>query len=213
MRSNGMRFSLMALILSMMVGCTHDIHPVAKDEGLYVTQIKGEKAQIVASQDFQRLVLKDVPLRSSNWKWQKFNVAIGKTLTDGVYSNVRKTYSDTRIGDAKDSDLSGLTFILTGATVELWIDDDSSFATQMVIAPAYYGTKVDAQAKVTLTGNIVLPDGNTKSLALTGHGLKNLRPQSMDADVVEEVTGLAAADVARQVVQQMRGISAQRAGQ
>lgn len=203
--SRGKQFWLLCAVMGVMAGCTHDIHPVVKDQGLYVTKIKDEKAQIVASQAFQQLTLRDVPLRSSNWKGQKFNVSIGKSLTDGVYTYVRSTFSDTRIGDTKDSEPAGITVNLTDARVELWIDDDSSFVSQMLFAPSYYMTTVDAQAKVTLSGSLTMANGQKKSIQIEGKGLKNLKPSSMDAEVVEEVTALASADVAKQVVDLMRG--------
>jgi hypothetical protein len=204
-RSKGLQVWLMCFVIAAVAGCTHDIRPVVKDQGLYITKIRDENVQIVASQQFQQLTLQDVPLRSSNWKWQKFNVAIGKTLTEGVYSYVRSTFDHTTIGDTKDSDIAGFTVVLSNASVELWIDDDSSFASQMVLAPTYYMNTVDAQAKVTLTGNLLLPSGESRPIQIAGKGLKNLKPASMDAEVIEEVTGLAAADAAKQVVDLIRG--------
>jgi hypothetical protein len=205
LRSKGMWMLLMCAAITVFAGCTHDIRPVVKDQGLYITKIKDEQVQIVASQQFQQLTLQDVPLKSSNWKWQKFNVAIGKTLTDGVYSYVRSTFDHTTIGDTKDAGIAGFTVVLSNASVDLWIDDDSSFASQMVLAPTYYMNTVDAQAKVTLTGNLLLPSGESRPLQITGKGLKNLKPASMDSEVIEEVTGLAAADAAKQVVDLIRG--------
>ena len=205
--SRCLQFWLMCLMAMVVTGCTHDIRPVVKDEGLYITKVKDEKAQIVASQDFQRLTLQEVPLKSSNWKGQKFNVAIGKTLTDGVYHYARSTFEQARIGDTKDSG-GGVTAILSGATAELWIDDESSFVSQMVFTPTYYMNKVDAQASVVLTGTLVLPSGEMRPMRVTGKGLKNLKPASMDADVISEVVGLASADVAKQVVALMRDAAA-----
>lgn len=204
LRSKGMQVLLMCCVITVVAGCTHDIRPVVKDQGLYITKIRDEKVQIVASQQFQQLTLQDVPLKSSNWKWQKFNVAIGKTLTEGVYSYVRTTFDQTTIGDTKDAAHAGFTVILSNATVELWIDDDSSFTSQMLLAPTYYLNTVDAQAKVTLTGNLLFPGGERRTIQIAGKGLKNLKPASMDAEVIEEVTGLAAADAAKQVVDLIR---------
>ncbi|KFE50149.1 hypothetical protein [Pseudomonas syringae] len=205
MSGNGMRVAFAVLGLLVLGGCTHNIQPVVKDQGLYVTKIKDQKAQIVASQEFQRLTIQGVPLRSSNWKGQKFNVAIGKPVTDGIYSYVGSTFSDTRIGDTKDGDKSGITLTLSDVSVELWIDDDSSFTSQLLFAPSYYMNKVDAQANVVVSGSLLLPTGEARAVRVTGHGLKNLKPASMDADVIEEVTGLAAGDAAKQIVELMRG--------
>jgi hypothetical protein len=209
MSGSGMRFSLICFLLFFVVGCTHDIHPVVKDEGLYVTRINDASIQIVASQDFQRLVVKDVALKSSNWKGQKFNVAIGKPLTDGIYSYVGAAFSGTRIGDTPDADSAKATLMLSSADVVLWIDDDSSFISQMLFTPTYYINKVNAQAKVTLRGSLHLANGQTQTLVVSGTGLKSLIPAGMDAGVFEEVAGLASADIAKQIVALLRQANAE----
>lgn len=211
--NKGMRFWMISLGILALAGCTHDIRPVVKDQGLYVTKIKNEKAEIVASQQFQQLTLSNIPLKSSNWKGQKFNVPIGKSLTDGVYLYVRSTFDQTRIGDSRDGDPADITLVLSSANVELWIDDDSSFMSQMILAPTYYLNTVDAQAKVSLSGSLMLADGETRPIQITGKGLKNLKPASMDAEVIEEVTALASADVAKQVVELMRGVKSPRSNE
>jgi hypothetical protein len=210
--SKGMRNVVMVIGLLFLAGCTHNIQPVVKEQGVYVTKIKNQKVQIVASQSFQKRALQGVPLTSSNWRGQTFNVAIGKPVTDGIYSYVGSTFSDTRIGDIKDGDPSDMTLILSGVNVTLWIDDEASFKSQLLFAPSYYMNKVDAQASVTVTGSLQLSNGEVQPVQVTGHGLKNLKPASMDAGEIEEVTSLAAGDAAKQIVDLLRNSHAQSLG-
>lgn len=210
MRGKGLRFSLMVGVLLATAGCSHDIRPTVQDQGLYLTKVHDQNIQIVADPEFQQLTVKDVPLRSSNWRGQSFTIPIGKPLTDGIYRYASATFDKVRIGDRLDGQAATATVILTGATVELWIDDDSSFVKQMLFTPTYYTSTVDAHSKVVLSGMIARDGGKGEAFQIVGSGVKSLVPARMDADVFEETTGSAAADVSKQVTNLLRNGPAQK---
>lgn len=195
-----MRALFVMAVLAVLAGCAIQSQPQSKVGAIYRTPVGEGSAQVVVSQEFQTMIVRQKPTVGQSWRGRTFEISVGRPLTQSIATQIRSIVPGVRIGDRDDGAPSTVTIIPQDVTLQFGVDDGKAVNTMALAGVFGVGSKAEVMAEAALSSNIIDKHGESRLVTVTGAASRQQALLSVTQGVVTEVIGEALDDAAAKLV-------------
>lgn len=194
------RIMILAAALAVLAGCAIQSQPESRVGSVYRTPINGASAQVVVSQAFQTMVIRQKPTVGQSWSMRTFEIPVGKPLTESIVTQIRGVVPTARIGDRDDGAPAAVTIIPQDVALQFGVDDGKAVNTIALAGVFGAGSKAEVMAEVALSASIIDQNGSSRLVTVAGKAARQQALLSVTQGAMTEVIGEALDDAATKLV-------------